>query len=104
MDYDNEINKLKSDRMEMLKKVPLIQKTEIVNTSITQYCEGIKLCYKKCNDFETKRQFLLDYVDHITLLSGMTESLFTVQFLLRLGKPTTKEEKPVKVEVRWSLA
>ncbi|MCX6786174.1 MAG: hypothetical protein NTZ18_05025, partial [Candidatus Komeilibacteria bacterium] len=64
--YDNEINKLKIERVEMIKRIPLLNKTEVLDYSISQYCDAAKIRYEKCSDFQTKRQFLLDYVEHIT--------------------------------------
>ncbi len=33
--------------------------------SIEQFCERARLRYEKCIDFETRRQFLLDYIGEI---------------------------------------
>lgn len=33
--------------------------------SIAQFCERARLRYEKCADFETRRQFLLDYIGEI---------------------------------------
>ena len=64
--YDNEINMMKIERVEMIKRIPLLNKTEVLEYSIAQYCDAARIRYKKCSDFQTKRQFLLDYVEHVT--------------------------------------
>lgn len=63
---DNETNLLNKQRLELVRRVPLLHKTEIIDTSIKQYCESIKIRYAQCNDFTSKRQFLVDYVEQIT--------------------------------------
>jgi site-specific DNA recombinase len=66
LEYDNEINKLKKDRSDNLKRIPLLHKTEIINDSIDQFCEAAKFQYENSPDVESKRKFLLDYVEKIT--------------------------------------
>ena len=43
----------------------LLRQTKLVATSLEQHCEATKVHYAKCDDFETKRQFLLDYIEKI---------------------------------------
>lgn len=64
-EYDNEILFLTKRKMAILEQIPLFRKTQLVDMAIQQYCEAVKLRYKKCVDFETKRQFLLDYVEKV---------------------------------------
>ncbi len=64
--YDNEINKLKMERRELIKQIPLLHKKEIVDESILQFCNTAKIRFNRAKDFESKRKFLLDYVDKIT--------------------------------------
>lgn len=64
--YDNEINILIAQKTNLLQRIPLFRKKSLIEDGIEQYCEGAKLRYKKAVDFETKRQFLLDYVEKVT--------------------------------------
>jgi site-specific DNA recombinase len=61
--YDNDILKLKQRRSDVLKRIPLLHKTGIIDESIRQYCERAKAQFQGCLDFATKRQFLLDFVE-----------------------------------------
>lgn len=62
---DNEINGIKIERAELLKKIPLLHKRNIVDASISQFCDTTRARFQKCTDFENKRQFLLDYIESI---------------------------------------
>ncbi|MGB0757450.1 MAG: recombinase family protein [Patescibacteria group bacterium] len=74
LEYDNEINKVKIERHELIQKIPVLHKKSVIDVSVRQYCELLKAQLEKCTDFETKRQFMLDHVekivfvnDHVTL-------------------------------------
>lgn len=68
--YDNEIAKVQAERDDLIKRIPVLHKPEVVEMSVKQYCESVKLRLEKCQDFETKRQFLLDYVEQVTYQEG----------------------------------
>ncbi len=63
--YDNETNKFKGEREELVLRIPLLHKGEVIDTSVKQFCEAARVRFEKCVDFDTKRQFLLDYVEKI---------------------------------------
>ena len=63
--YDKEINTCNAERLEISQSIPVLHKAEVVDTSIKQYCHGVKLRLEKCSDFESKRQFLLDHIDKV---------------------------------------
>lgn len=65
LEYDNEENKLKAERADLTKRIPLLHKTEVVDASIRQYCEAGKIRLNKCSDFDAKRKFVLDYIERI---------------------------------------
>lgn len=64
--YDDEVLTLATRKIDILRQIPLFRKTALVDMCIQQYCETTKLRYKKAVDFETKRQFLLDYIERVT--------------------------------------
>lgn len=63
--YDNEINKIKIDRGELVKRIPVLHKREVIDASIKDYCSVVKRRYNKAIDFDSKRQFMIDYITHI---------------------------------------
>jgi len=65
IECDIEMNRLKSERSELIRQIPLLHKREVIETSINEYCETAKIRFEKCNNFEIRRQFLLDYVGKI---------------------------------------
>ena len=65
-EYDKVINSLTEKRAGILQQIPLFQKTVLVEAAIQQYCDTVKTRHKQCVNFETKRQFLLDYVEKVT--------------------------------------
>lgn len=64
--YDDEMLSLATRKTDLLRQVPLFRKTALVDMAIQQYCEGAKMYHKKAVDFESKRKFLLDYVERVT--------------------------------------
>jgi hypothetical protein len=63
--YDQELNALRRQRSELIKKIPLLHKAEAVDVSITQYCSAANVRFRNCVDFPSKRQFLLDHIDKV---------------------------------------
>ncbi len=66
---DNEIEKLKNKKDKLIKSVPALHKKYMIEISVKQFCEIAKTRFEQANDFETKRQFLLDYIDKIIYLN-----------------------------------
>jgi len=62
---DDQINRVKIERAELLKKIPLLHKRNIVEANIGQFCDTTRARFQKCTDFESKRQFLLDHIESI---------------------------------------
>ncbi len=82
LEYDNEENKLKAERDDLTKRIPLLHKTEVVDASVKQYCETMKMRLNKSLDFDAKRKFVLDYIgkivyseDRITLYGSVPVKL-----------------------------
>jgi hypothetical protein len=76
--YDNEINRAKAERNDLIKQIPILHKNGVIDMSIKRYCQSVKARLEKCVNFDSKRQFLLDYVekiiyqkDHITLYGSI---------------------------------
>jgi len=63
--YDNEINKKGIERQELITKIPILHKKEVVDVSIRRFCDELQARIEICNDFNTKRQLFLDYIEKI---------------------------------------
>lgn len=64
-EIDQELLQTKFKKEQLLQTIPLLHQKEIVDVSIRQFCDGVKVRLEKCRDFDSKRQFLLDYIDQI---------------------------------------
>lgn len=51
--------------METQKQIPLLHDNLEIDIAIKRYCETVKLKLKKCDDFDTKRKFCLDFINKI---------------------------------------
>ncbi len=100
--YDNEINKLKMERKELIKQIPLLHKTEVVNTSIQQFCQNAKLLFEKLNSFESKRQFLLDHIEKIVFFDDETTVVGSVPVRLKAYDDPDQPTEVSKIEFRIS--
>ena len=65
LEYDNEENILKGEKTDLIRRIPLLHKTEVVDSSIKQYGETIKTRLSRCSDFDAKRKFVLDFIEKI---------------------------------------
>ena len=66
--YDNDVNELKRQRANLVARIPLLHKAEVIDTSINQFCEAARVRFRERLDFAAKRQFLLDYVEKVVFL------------------------------------
>jgi hypothetical protein len=98
LEYDNETNELKRQRAGLIGRIPLVHKTEVINTSINQFCEMARVRLSECKDFPTKRQFLLDYVEKIIFLNDKV-SLFGSVPIITKGR-TDEFETTAKIDFK----
>ncbi len=63
---DNEVSALNKQRMELIRRVPLLHKPKVIDASILQYCQSARIQYQQSNDFSSKREFLVNYIEQIT--------------------------------------
>jgi hypothetical protein len=91
LEYDNELNKLKGEKEDLLKKIPLLHKKEIIDMSIKQYCDNAKTRFDRVIDFDTKRQFILDYVEKIVYQNNKVEIHGSVPIKLKAYEESNSE-------------
>lgn len=51
----------------------LIHQKETVDLAVQKFCAEAKANYDRCNNFDTRRQFLLDYTDKIVYHNDKAE-------------------------------
>lgn len=98
LEYDNELNRLKGEKGELLKKIPLLHKKEVIDVSIEQYCDNAKTRFERCIDFETKRRFILDYIEKIIYENGKVEIHGSVPIKLKAYEDENQNTELAKIE------
>jgi hypothetical protein len=68
--YDTEAAELRMRVAQLHDRIPLLRKRAVVEASIAAFCDGAKARLNTCTDFDSKRQFLLDYIDKIVYRAG----------------------------------
>ena len=51
-----------------MQSTSLLDQQNAVETAIAQFCEDARARVKRCRDFASKRQFLLDHVEKVTFI------------------------------------
>jgi hypothetical protein len=63
---DGMIETLRTKGKELADNAVLLREDEAIAIGIEQFCENARVRFKKCTDFLSTRQFLLDYVEKVT--------------------------------------
>lgn len=103
LEYDNEVNKLKIEKVELMRKIPLLHKKQILDVSIKQYCDNAKTRFERCTDFETRRQFILDYIEKIIYENERVEIHGSVPIKLKANKDTDTELAKIEFYIKGTL-
>ncbi len=96
--YDNEINELKRRRSGLVGRIPLLHKTEVIDTSISQFCEAARVRFRKCVEFVDRRQFLLDHIEKVVFLNDKVSLYGAVP--VNAKKETNDECESATIEYR----
>ena len=91
-------SELKMDHKELVKIIPFLHKTQVIDVSINQYCESVRIQLEKCIDFETKRQFMLDYIEKIVYLNDTVEIHGSVPVKLKAYEDQDQSAETAKIE------
>ncbi len=75
---DQRLYKVKNKKAELLEKIPLLHKKEVVELNMRQFCDNAKLKLERCKSFEDKRKLITDYIEkiiykkyHVTIIGSM---------------------------------
>jgi hypothetical protein len=96
--YDNDANELKRQRSALVGRIPLLHKSEVIDASIGSFCEAARARFGKCDSFETRRQFLLDYVEKVVVLNDRVAVYGSVPVSAK--KETDDESESATIEYR----
>jgi hypothetical protein len=67
-ELDGMVEALQARRRELEDNTALLHKIGAIDAGIAQFCEAARVRFTQCNDFATRRQFLLDYVEKVVIL------------------------------------
>lgn len=104
-EYDTEISQIATEKVELVKQIPILHKPSLIELAIAQYCDEIRVRLKQCKDFETYRQFFLDFVDHIVYYKNLVElhGYVPIRSLNSDGEQTeTRIEYKITTEIEWA--
>jgi hypothetical protein len=62
---DAELEKLKARKTALASAIRLPERDRAKDLAISRFCEVAEAHLKRCTDFDTKRQFLLDHVEKV---------------------------------------
>jgi site-specific DNA recombinase len=62
---DDKIAEAKSERADLISRIPLLHKKDIVEVSVQRYCESVKARFAICKDPESQREFMKDYINEV---------------------------------------
>ena len=99
--YDNEDNKLKFEQKKLLQQIPTFHKEDIIEANLRIFCETARARYKRCTDFETKRKFMLDFVEYIIYAHGKV--IFHGSIPMRLKEVEDTELSPETSKIAFSI-
>lgn len=98
--YDNEINMLATRQISLKAQVPFFRNTKLIETAVQQYCEAARVRYEKCVNFETKRQFLLDYIGKVVYWNDKTALCGSVPIVVRVNDRDETQRLEFKIEIK----
>ncbi len=64
--YDTDASLFSAKRVELLNRVPVMHKPEAITAAIGNFCENAKQQYEALSDFDSKRRFILDFIEKVT--------------------------------------
>ncbi len=65
LELDQELLQTKHRKEELLATAPLLDKKDVAELSIRQFCDNARVRLDRCRDFDSKRQFLVDHVEKV---------------------------------------
>jgi site-specific DNA recombinase len=100
--YDAETLDLGRQKAELMQSTSLLDRQDTVEAGIAQFCENARARLKRCRDFASKRQFLLDHVEKVTFIDDRVTIHGSVALKLTTTSRELAETETSKLEFRIS--
>lgn len=91
--YDIETNRLKLERDQVTKKIPILHKKEVLEANIRFFCDSTQIRFDKCKTFDNKRRFVLDLVEEILYNHGKVILKGSVPLQLKTTENSDSQEQ-----------
>jgi hypothetical protein len=98
--YDAESIELRRQKAALMHSTSLLDQQDAVEAGIAQFCGNARASLKRCRDFASKRQFLLDHVEKVTFIDDKATIHGSVAVTAISRAPA--ETEAGKLEVRIS--
>jgi Recombinase zinc beta ribbon domain len=95
--YDTEMTKLTGEQNDLVQRMPLLHNTEAVEVAMTEYCGRAKARFERCDDFATKRQFLLDHIEKVVFWNDNVTVHGSVPILQKCGGGAAEPEDAAQI-------
>ena len=100
--YDAESMELTRQKAALMQSTSLLDQRDTVEAAIAQFCEDARVRHKRCRDFASKRQFLLDHVEKVTFIDDRVTIHGSVALKLTTTSRELAETETSKLEFRIS--
>jgi len=97
---DQEINKTKTRRMELMKQIPALHEGDVLERSIKYYCESVRTELEEATDFYSQREFIIKYISQIIFTNGNIELVGFIPIQLKTYNDSDQSSELSKVEFR----
>lgn len=77
-ELDEKVNLLKEKKLEILSKFPLLNQKDLVMKSLNDYCTRIKSRFYNLSDYDSKRSFVLEFINKVIFYNEKVEILGSV--------------------------
>jgi site-specific DNA recombinase len=95
--YDTEMTELTDEQNDLVQRMPLLHNTEAVEVAMTEYCGKAKARLERCDDFATKRQFLLDHIEKVVFWNDNVTVHGSVPILQKCGGGAAEPEDAAQI-------
>ncbi|MFA5127247.1 MAG: recombinase family protein [Patescibacteria group bacterium] len=95
---EKEIDNLKTQKNQLINKMPRLHKKQVIETSVKQFYEVAKTRFEQATNFNTKREFLLDYIDKIVFLNKKITLYGSLPIKLKAYNDPNQPSKVSKID------
>lgn len=96
--FDQEIKATKTEKSELINKIPALHQNDTVELSIENYCKSVKNKLGKSVDFNIKRQLMLEFIQKIIFTDGLVKVCGSIPVQLKAYEDPDQTSEASKIE------